>query len=52
MEYHIPIPEYIWFTGEQFKPYVLAYLAKNEPDMKPVRIVRHRYIVCIKEDKC
>ncbi|MFT8930050.1 MAG: hypothetical protein ABF969_12010 [Sporolactobacillus sp.] len=50
MEYEISIPEYIWHKGDRFREYVAAYLQKNEPDMKPVRIKRQqKLIVCVKK---
>lgn len=50
MEYQIHIPEYIWYSGNQLKAYVTAYLQKNWPGMKPVRIRRYKYVVCERKE--
>ncbi|MFT8928495.1 MAG: hypothetical protein ABF969_04075 [Sporolactobacillus sp.] len=52
MEYRISIPAYIWNKEDAaFKSYVLSYLNKNEPEMKPVRVVRGKFIVCVKKEE-
>lgn len=50
MQYQINIPEYMWYTGNQFKSYVVAYLKKNHPEMKPVRVRQYKYIVCERKE--
>lgn len=48
MEYHISIPYVYWSIGKNFKQYVLGYLKRVHPDMKPVRVHRYQYIICEK----
>lgn len=53
-EYKVGIPHFYWEFADRnpklFKQYVLGYLKLNHRDLKPVRVVKYKYVICVKKD--
>jgi hypothetical protein len=51
LEYKIPIPYFYWEFADRnqqmFADWVRGYLETNHPGLKPVRVKKYYYVVCM-----